>query len=327
MRTKLFFRWLAINKWELLASLVLITASIIVVTEPNFIAGGLNALRIPYAVFLTAYTVFFFIRNNKLMLSGGVIACLILFPGIWQYFRPGQVPESDRVTEQRMEKMAEKADFSMAHFNVKENNKFLDRLLADALAADADILSMQELRPESFPRIDSALRTQYPYSHVSLDYKGFGLALYSKYPIANDSTYVYGQFPVLKGHIHVKNSTIAYICATTSTPTSEKGFDMQAKQFHMIGQLATVETLPLVLAGDLNTVPWSSQMEDLLEKTGLKDSRKDLAATFPSQSILVQIPIDYILHNRLLECASFSTLSKSSSNHLGIMGYYMIKNK
>jgi endonuclease/exonuclease/phosphatase (EEP) superfamily protein YafD len=326
MRTKLFFRWLSLNKWELLASVAVVISSIIVVTEPNFIAGGLNALRIPYAVFLTLYTIFFFIRNNKLMLSGGVIACLILFPGIWRYFRPGQVPENERLTEQRMDKIARQADFSMAHFNVKENNKFLDRLLADALAADADILSMQEIKPESFPQIDSTLRTHYPYSHVSLDYTGFGLALYSKFPITWDSTHVlYDQFPILTGHIQVAESTISYICVTTSTPTSEKGFEQQAKQFHVIGLLAKQETLPLVLAGDLNTVPWSSSMETLLEKTGLKDSRKDLAATFPSQSILVQIPIDYILHNRLLECAEFSTLSKSSSNHLGIIGYYNLK--
>jgi endonuclease/exonuclease/phosphatase (EEP) superfamily protein YafD len=198
----------------------------------------------------------------------------------------------------------------------------MQQLAEDALSADADLLSMQEIRPETFPDIDAVLHQKYPYSKVSLDIKGFGIALYSRYPIKEDSTYIVNRFPVLTGVVEVPGGKVRYVCATISTPKSEKGFERQTKEFQLLAQLIRQDTLPVILIGDLNTVPWSTQMEFLLQKARLKDSRKDLAATFPSQSVLVQIPIDYILHGERLECLDFHTLSKSTSNHLGIMGYY-----
>ncbi len=56
----------------------------------------------------------------------------------------------------------------------------------------------------------------------------------------------------------------------------------------------------------------------------IKDSRKDLSATYPAQSPL-QIPIDYIFHSPEIVCAKFSTIEGTTSNHFGIIGYYRFK--
>lgn len=322
---RLFLRWLSMNKWEVLVSLVMILISVAMLTEPVFLLGALNALRIPYAIFLTAYTVFWFIRNNKLMLSGGVIACLLIFPGIWQYFKPGQVPEQKTVIQREVVRADSQADLSVVHYNVKENNRYMDRLAEDVLAAGADVVSLQELRPETFPVADTILSAAYPYKRVTLEHKGFGMAIYSRYPIANDSILVAGYFPVMTGTINTPAGEISYLCATTSTPTSEKGFEKQEKEFLLLTQMAKAGSKPLILMGDLNAVPWSTSMEGLMEHGHLEDSRKDLSATFPSQSVWVQIPIDYILHSPDLKCLAFETLKRSSSNHLGIKGYYQFK--
>ncbi|MBK9504946.1 MAG: hypothetical protein IPO03_06220 [Bacteroidetes bacterium] len=74
----------------------------------------------------------------------------------------------------------------------------------------------------------------------------------------------------------------------------------------------------------MNAVPWSEQVETLLKTTQLKDSRKDLSATYPAQSPL-QIPIDYIFHSPELSCEQFKTQGGTTSNHLGIIGYYNFK--
>ena len=48
---RLFLRWLSMNKWEVLVSLVMILISVAMLTEPVFLLGAFNALRIPYAIF------------------------------------------------------------------------------------------------------------------------------------------------------------------------------------------------------------------------------------------------------------------------------------
>ena len=65
-------------------------------------------------------------------------------------------------------------------------------------------------------------------------------------------------------------------------------------------------------------------VETLLKTTQLKDSRKDLSATYPAQSPL-QIPIDYIFHSPELSCEQIKTQGGTTSNHLGIIGYYNFK--
>jgi endonuclease/exonuclease/phosphatase (EEP) superfamily protein YafD len=327
MSTKLLFRFLKLNWLEILFIAILWLYCILIVTEVNFIAGALNALRIPSAIAVTGLTVFFFIRGNKLMTTGAVIACLMLYPGIWQYFRPGASPESLQPERNVAEKIKEQSDFSVAHFNVKEHNKHLEVLIADALQTEVDILSLQELRPEAGVIADSLLRPFYPYALRSLDVPGYGISLYSRLPF--DSTRVFNDFgfPVLAATLTINGTQVTVYGATTSTPTSEKGFEKQSKEFRYMAQLISRSPRASILAGDLNAVPWSWHMTEFCKQTTMIDSRKDLSATYPSQSMLVQLPIDYLLHSPNIQCLAFTTLAPSTSNHLGITGYFKIKKR
>jgi endonuclease/exonuclease/phosphatase (EEP) superfamily protein YafD len=327
MSIKLLFRFLRLNWLEFVFILFLWTYCIVIVTEPNFIAGALNALRIPSAIIVTLITVFFLIRGNKLITTGSVIACLILFPGIWQYFRPGAAPEARNEGRTVSERVKVQSDFSMAHFNVKEHNKHLEVLIADVLQTNVDILSLQELRPEAGALVDSLLWPGYPFVVRSLDVPGFGIALYSRIPF--DSTQVFNDFafPVLMAHLTVNDKQLRIYAATTSTPTSEKGFEKQSKEFIYLADLIQQQRIPAILAGDLNAVPWSKHITEFCKRTSMIDSRKDLSATYPSQSMFVQLPIDYLLHSPNMQCLAFTTLAPSTSNHLGITGYFKIRNQ
>ena len=304
-----------------------ITFCLAIVTENNFVAGALNALRIPAAIVVTVLTIFFFIRGNKLMTTGSVIACLILFPGIWQYFRPGQAPETIQEEKTVSDKVKKQSDFSIAHFNVKEHNKHLEMLIDDALQTDVDIISLQELRPEAGALADSLLRPSYPYVLRAMDVPGFGIALYSRIPF--DSTHIFNDFafPVLWANLSFNGKKMHVYAATTSTPTSEKGFEKQRKEFAYLAELMGNPATPSILAGDLNAVPWSTHITEFCKRTSMIDSRKDLSATYPSQSMLVQLPIDYLMHTPNIQCLAFTALAPSTSNHLGISGYYKIKKR
>ncbi len=317
----LLLRFVDRYTWRLALGAVLIIASIILVTEPAWFIAALDSLRIPYAVFLVVFITIFFIRGNNFLVSSGVIALLILAPGIWPYFKTAEKTPLEKNLEANE---VASADFSVLHFNVKENNKRILSVAEAALSSNADIVSMQELKENSLQQIDSLMSKQYPYQLSDLSIKGFGLALYSKYPIDSGRVIIEHEFPMLIGKIKIGEKEFNFISATTSSPTNEKDFQKQIKQFKFITEYANKTVGPLIVMGDMNSAPWSNQIETLLKETDLKDSRKDLSATYPAQSP-VQIPIDYIFHSQQLFCEKFNTLEQTSSNHLGIMGYYTFK--
>lgn len=318
---RLFVRWVEMYTFRAIIALILIIASIILVIEPGWLVAAADSLRIPYAVFLVVFVTFFFLRNNYALASAGVIALLILAPGIWPYFKTASETPANKKAEKNE---IVSADFSVLHFNVKENNKKITTVSEAALSSNADIVSMQELKENSLAIIDPLMREKYPFVLSDLTSQGFGMAIYSKYPIASTAVIKSHDFPLLTGIIIIRKDTLNFIAATTSTPTSEKDYDKQLKQFKFIAEQTNAVHGPLIVLGDMNAVPWSEQVESLLKTTGLKDSRKDLSATYPAQSPL-QIPIDYIFHSSELSCAQFKTQGGTTSNHLGIIGYYNFK--
>lgn len=313
-------RWVEMYTGRFIIGLLLIAASVIMVTEPSWFVSMIDALRIPYAVFLVAFILFFFIRGNYALATAGGIAFAIIAPGLWQYWKPAnEMPTTIRDEKQAMTE----ADFTVLHFNVKEKNKQIATVAEAALKSEATIVSLQELRPELFPIVDSLMRTAYPYRFVQLNYPGYGMALYAKIPLSDTITLVSNEFPVLHASVEIKDTDIHLFAATTSTPTNEKDYKRQAQEFAFITEHILSLQQPCLLMGDLNAVPWSEQIEKLMQTTELKDSRKDLAGTYPAQSPM-QIPIDYIFHSKHIRCAQFMTIGGTTSNHLGLLGAYTI---
>ncbi|MFN3939056.1 MAG: endonuclease/exonuclease/phosphatase family protein [Chitinophagales bacterium] len=321
---KVYKKWLKLNKWLLLIGILIIILSIVLIWQPGFIAGAVDAMRIPYAVGLTIFTVFFFIRDKKVLATCGALALLILVPGIWPYFKPEQKPVAANKNEIK-NKMEIRADFSVAHYNVKENNKKILSVVKNAVESNADIISFQELRDVTLSSIDSVIKQSHPYSVSDLSIPGYGMAVYSKYPIQNSEVIIQKNFPLLYGVVQIQNRSVHFISATTATPTNDKDYNLQMKQFKLMAEYSNTVDSPLVVMGDMNAVPWSTQITAFLNSTDLKDSRKDLSGTFPSQSLFVKIPIDYIFHSPELFCEAFNTTGNTSSNHLGIIGYFTFR--
>ena len=320
-----FVRWLDIYTGKIILALLIVCFSLVLVFQPPiWIFDTLDALRIPYAIALTAFTIFMFIRSNKLLATSGALALAILAPGIWQYFKTGQAPVADMKQEIAITDTS--THFSAVHFNVKENNKNISSVAQAALESGADILSFQEMQQRTLEPLDAVLKEQYPYKISDLSRKGYGMAVYAKYPIGENKTVVQHDFPLLTGVIHLPGNTIRIISATTSSPKNEKGYNEQLKQLKVISAYADTVQLPLLVMGDMNAVPWSEQIENFQKETKLKDSRKNLSSTFPSNSI-IQVPIDYIFYSPDLHCIEFKTLEQTSSNHLGIIGYYTFGQK
>jgi len=318
---QVLLRWLHRYKWRILIGCCLVCFSIILLLEPAWFISAADSMRIPYAIFLVVFIVFFFIRSNYMLTTCGVIALLIVAPDIWPYFNTSDKTPAQVKAEKR-ETVA--SDFTVLHFNVKEKNKNIASVAESALRSDADMVSLQELHASSLQVIDTMLRKNYPYVLSDVSVKGFGMALYSKLPFENAGVQKTNGYPFLTCLVRIKEKNVRIISATTSTPTNEKDYAIQIKQFKMLTAYADTIAEPLIITGDMNAVPWSEQIKNFMAQTKLEDSRKDLSATYPAQSPL-QIPIDYIFHSGNLHCKKFTTIGGTTSNHLGIIGYYDFK--
>lgn len=319
---KVLLRWLDLYKWRIIIAVVLILFSLLLATEPAWFISAIDALRIPYAVFLVVLIVFFFIRGNNALTSASVIALLILAPDIWPYFKTADETPAEKKEEKRE---IVDADFSVLHFNVKEKNKNILSVAETAVQSEADIISLQELHETSLAAVDTVLKKKYPYALSDVSVKGFGMAVYSKYPIENGEVKKWNDYVFLTGTVQLKNRTTRFISATTSTPTNGKDYAIQIKQFKYLTDYINSIDSALIVMGDMNSVPWSEQIKTFMAHTSLEDSRKDLSATYPAQSPF-QIPIDYIFHSKELDCKKFTTVGGSTSNHLGLLGYYNFSN-
>jgi endonuclease/exonuclease/phosphatase (EEP) superfamily protein YafD len=315
---RIFFRWVDRYPWRFALALVLVGFSLLMATEPSWFIAAIDALRIPYAILLVAAIVFFFIRGIHLLTTASVLSLLILSPDIWPYFKTAdELPAVDKAEKQ----IPAEADLSVLHFNVKEKNKNIASVAEAARHSGADIVSMQELHSASLAAVHPIMEKEYPYSISDVSVPGYGMAIYAKHPIINAEVKKVYDYVFITGYIQIGERVVAFISATTSTPTNEKDYANQIKQFKYITDYANTIDSALIVMGDMNAVPWSDQIKNFMQHTGLKDSRKDLSATYPAQSPF-QIPIDYIFHSGEIRCIQFTTVGGTTSNHLGIIGYY-----
>ena len=88
----------------------------------------------------------------------------------------------------------------------------------------------------------------------------------------------------------------------------------------LIQQIQTINQ-PTVLLGDLNITPWSPFFKDLIQKTGLKETRKKLGIypTWPTGHVSMQIPIDHSLTSKGIMVHSFRLGPDIGSDHFPLI--------
>lgn len=86
--------------------------------------------------------------------------------------------------------------------------------------------------------------------------------------------------------------------------------------------LALAETYssgPLVIAGDLNSVPEHYPLRNLLAATGLHECQTGWQPTYPANRLVPLIRIDHVLASAQFATVSMDTFAASGSDHRGIV--------
>lgn len=184
--------------------------------------------------------------------------------------------------------------------NVHTGNRNAAPFLELIRREDPDLILAMEVDSRWLREL-SALKAEYPYFREHGRPDNFGIALYSKIPFdsLDELELADSEVPTLLARVTVDGRSLVFIGTHPLPPISRDYAGFRNRQLAALGELAAREALKgsVVIAGDLNTTSWSPLFGDLLETSGLRDSRqgRGIQASWPTINPFIRIPIDHVL--------------------------------
>jgi endonuclease/exonuclease/phosphatase (EEP) superfamily protein YafD len=181
--------------------------------------------------------------------------------------------------------------------NVHTSNRDYERFLQTVRAADPDVLLVMEI-DERWLQAMEELRDDYPHGTSAPRADNFGIGLFSKLPVEAPQVKYVGSagVPSIQGCLKVGDEKVN-IVGTHPLPPMGRNSALRNEQLSAIADLAAGINGPVIVAGDLNTTPWSPFFRKLLKRSGTRDSRRGFGVqpTWPSHWGSAGIPIDHVL--------------------------------
>jgi len=195
------------------------------------------------------------------------------------------------------------------------------------LKTEADLISFQEVSNSWGEALLEGLSETYPFAFFTGGKCGIqGLAVFSKYPMKNVQSIRLAGMPNIEGEIQFADSSIRFVTSHTRSPITYTRYLQRNTHLKVLAAYLNTIEGPVIAIGDFNAVPWDTSILEFKKRSRLQDSRKKITPTFPSFLKFLGIPIDYIFHSKELSCLDFRSIDGTSSDHLGVIGYYKFIN-
>jgi endonuclease/exonuclease/phosphatase (EEP) superfamily protein YafD len=141
------------------------------------------------------------------------------------------------------------------------------------------------------------LHAEFPYRHLVSRHGNFGMALLSRIPIrASRTDYLSNGDPAIVAEM-AGDVPWTVVVAHPFPPVGRQAMAARNLELQRLAEIVRAEPKPVVVLGDLNITPWSPYFHDLLDGTGLHDSRRGFGVqpSWPAGNPLLRIPIDHCL--------------------------------
>lgn len=254
------------------------------------------------------------LRTGVIVVSIGSLICLVLLIMTVQPFskiktmtiRPGEL-------------------FTVAFFNVLYENQDYSGVLDHVENLSPDLIVLQEASRSWMLESLRLLGEEYPF-HFAVNVKSCYLQqiIFSKFPINNPQVNYFDGYPMFMADLYIRQKQVRLYSFHAMVPFNKSFKDRRNNQIKDLGSMISQEKeLPVLFAGDLNSVPWDPAILKLKSETGLIDSRRSFDYTFAVKAPFLRVPIDYLMHNSQVSCINFGLLSTSSDHH-GLVGEYVL---
>ncbi len=290
--------------------------------------------RLPVLVALVMCLTLFAVRTRKwetsiwLLLAGLVSAI-----AIQGYMLLPYTPLAEEPVAEAKEGEVSGTILSIMVANVLMPNRESEELLEIIREKEPTFLLVMEVDGWWMQRL-SPLDEAYPYRMERPNDNTYGMALYSKLPLADRQIRYLNEkeVPSFVTRVILPDGTAFQLFTVHPVPPkpSEYPDNIGEKEVALMkaGRLiADSRPLPTLLAGDLNDVGWSYNSRRFETLSGLSDLRcgRGLYNTFDAQSLIMRWPLDYIYVSPEFKVLELERLDDFGSDHFPYYAKLVLK--
>jgi endonuclease/exonuclease/phosphatase (EEP) superfamily protein YafD len=165
----------------------------------------------------------------------------------------------------------------------------------------------------------------YPHSKVVARKRGGGIALFSRFPLAQCEVVSLGhdERPAIKARIPFDGTLVSFFTFHTHAPLRRDHYRYRNQQLAAAADLIRTLPAPAIVIGDFNSTTWSPYFRQLIEVTGLVNARQGfgLLPTWPAWLLLpvLMLPIDHCLVTADILVDNIRTGRRMGSDHLPLI--------
>ena len=289
-----------------------------------FVAELINnfRLQISLAIFVLSFALHF-AGEKYLRFIGICIGFFVLSPIALNWLPPVQPePGPKRLT--------------LLAYNVYGENPNQQPIVETIQNHFADVTVVVEYENEWEEALE-VLDRSYRYSIKELRWHGFGIALFSKFPIADSQVHMLANtksdFPLVVAEIHAKNQKMIVVAGHFLSPLKAMKMEIRNQQIFEVSEIISdinkSKNLPVILVGDFNCVAWSPYLSDLMRECALRDARRGYPyqGTWPTDNLILQIPIDNTFVSDKIHIHNRTVLPADNSDHFPVLTEFSIAEK
>lgn len=208
--------------------------------------------------------------------------------------------------------------------NVYQYNTSFKKALELILRKDPDLVFLVETNQEWVDQL-KPLEERYPYQVLCPLENTYGLAFYSKLPIAKKQILhlIDDEIPSLELDLKLRNGKIITLYAIHPTPPvpgeNPTSTDRDA-EILIVGKKSKANSQPSLVIGDLNDVAWSYTTSLFLKTSGLADPRRGRGFfnTFHAKIPLFRWPLDHVFLSSHFGLSEIRVLPGIGSDHFPV---------
>ena len=287
----------------------------------HFLFELLTHFRLQYLVLFLVSSLFFIIFSNKKWLLLSLLGLLLNAIPVLSIYMPTEI-----------DAVGKNNKVSLLLTNVLTSNQSYAALLKTIERKQADIIVVLELGYQWANEL-RAIDKKYPYQELIPRTDNFGIGLYSKYPLENIQVMDFSTngIPSITASIRFNRNYLNIIATHPIPPMNESLAEQQKLHLENLARFTqskrdktkSINTTLILVAGDLNSTPWSPRYKKFMSSTGLINTRQG-KGIYPSWSAggivgdLLQIPLDHVLVTENIYTQKFEKLGSINSDHFPI---------
>jgi len=199
-------------------------------------------------------------------------------------------------------------------------NKQTERFVSFIHENHPDVICIEEVTPHWLSKLKEAL-PEYRYSFDE-GHSG-GSAIFSKIPIEKVAppTGAHPRRYGVRGELVFGGQRMLLIAVHPPAPYTRKRWSLRNQELQRLADDVQTSQIPVVVAGDFNSTPWSGYFQRLIETAKLEDSETGhgIQSSWCTMMPLPLIPIDHCVYTKQLAVINRRTGPNVGSDHLPVI--------